>query len=561
MKSFILISLICFLAISSAEYELDIDFPDEFTFDEFAKNDIFSPEVLRELNEELEKTYASNDMERSSGPIVAVINDYVDKLVANLNNFTSTRGLNELELPGISEQFSYKPVLITYTGVLNLTDGILSGISTIVRKGDVKITYDDKQLSILAPVGIRSLSIKYNYVAKLMNIGPKGGITGDVAETTFTFGLGYNLTGHRASLDTFKINKIGSIKLRFSGNILTDWLASLISNITLPFFKGIIRRLLEKNVYGVLEDVVEIINSALEKLFQKSIYCDCYFRLYRTHIFSIMYKYGVLLGLLAACYSLPENKIVKANFQIDLENKFDDEINQKIAYRRGIQGIENVGYFNEFADKLLKKLKEYMNENSMDPFQLPEVMEKFESPISVIPIGGKFMLTNGWMQGLTTIYRSGDITIILKDKSVTISVPVALEYVVINYKYGIKLMNQGPEGSVSGRINKLEFAVNMGYNLTTEKFCLTKFNVRDAGRISVSFDGNKLTDWVLNTVSVITTKVFKRTILDILEGRLGILFETAVDALNENNINITLPISATNASGEYIRYIDTNALK
>ncbi|XP_025831607.1 uncharacterized protein LOC108739762 [Agrilus planipennis] len=269
--SFNLLPLICLFAFSFAENGFEIEFPDKLAFDEFAKNDIFSPEILGEFAEHLEKFYTSSGRvhQANAKSTVAVINDYVDKLLTNLNNFTTSRGLNELDIPGVSEKLEYRSPLslITFTGLLNLTDGKLSGISNIVRTGDVKITYADKHLSILAPLGIRSLSIKYNYIAKIMKLGPRGEIIGDAEGIKFLFRLSYNITVHRFSLDFFEINKIGSIKLYFSKNVLTDWLASLVTNIVLPLFKRIIQTLLNNNVYAILENIVDIINSALANVF------------------------------------------------------------------------------------------------------------------------------------------------------------------------------------------------------------------------------------------------------------------------------------------------------
>lgn len=56
------------------------------------------------------------------------------------------------------------------------------------------------------------------------------------------------------------------IKLKFNGNGLVDWFTNIITDVSTFFLKGIIINLLEKQVHGGFENLIEKINQDIKNI-------------------------------------------------------------------------------------------------------------------------------------------------------------------------------------------------------------------------------------------------------------------------------------------------------
>ncbi|EFA03851.1 uncharacterized protein LOC660232 [Tribolium castaneum] len=254
-----LIATICAYHIQKQDFDVVIDkveysskVPLKYNFRRGALKP--TEEVLLELSKTLDKTKSGTE---------AIINDYADKIFANLHDLM-IHGFDPIEMPDQHSGFNYT-LIITYHGELDLTHGWLSDISTIHRGGDVVVTYSSntKYLEVTVPIAFDDMQFTYDYSAKIMGLGPTGGIEGKIAKLTCEVKIGFDVEAIQASLDEFYITNSGHITFHFNGNVLVDWLLNLLTDVTTILLKEVILLVVEGVVRGGLTSAVDAINDAI----------------------------------------------------------------------------------------------------------------------------------------------------------------------------------------------------------------------------------------------------------------------------------------------------------
>ncbi|XP_026467686.1 uncharacterized protein LOC113371266 [Ctenocephalides felis] len=110
-------------------------------------------------------------------------------------------------------------------------------------------------------LGFDALKFQYQYLARIMNIGPKGQIYANVERTELRFDILLDLEDFTFYLQNFKIGKIGKINVSFKGNPLTDWLVNPVVGVVTGIFKGLITGVVSATVENILEGVLNEINN------------------------------------------------------------------------------------------------------------------------------------------------------------------------------------------------------------------------------------------------------------------------------------------------------------
>ncbi|XP_026466900.1 uncharacterized protein LOC113370448 isoform X1 [Ctenocephalides felis] len=199
--------------------------------------------------------------ESRSEPIAANINDILDTIMDDIGFFFSDKNLDPLAMPDIKEGFSAKPALITYHGELELTNGTLSDLSTVSRAGNATLHYNNKLLRLSLGLKFDSLKLDYKYLAKIMNIGPKGNVVAKIRGTEIFLDVIADLHDFTIYLQHFEVPQLKKIRVHLRGNILTDWLVNALSRVTTTIFRDVIRIVVEKQIAKTIQNVINEINA------------------------------------------------------------------------------------------------------------------------------------------------------------------------------------------------------------------------------------------------------------------------------------------------------------
>lgn len=199
--------------------------------------------------------------------ITSTINNLTDKIMANVDRLMAKQKFDPMAMPQIDKKIEYK-MIITYSGEMELYDGVLTDTSTLHRNGDSIVTYNKnkKYLEVTVPLAFTDLAFSYKYKVNIMHIGPKGKMDGKVMDFRMQVKIGFDYNEYRMFMDGYQVIHSGDISVHFSGQVIYDWLINLMTKASMIACKLVIIQLVQIIVKNTLEHVVDMVNDIIRKI-------------------------------------------------------------------------------------------------------------------------------------------------------------------------------------------------------------------------------------------------------------------------------------------------------
>ncbi|XP_013195348.2 uncharacterized protein LOC106138678 [Amyelois transitella] len=201
----------------------------------------------------------------------ADVNEYVDNTIQLLVPFMKANGLDPMELPEITEGFSVRPILITYSAYLTIHDGYMTGLGNVARTGDQSVNYFAKMLRVRVKLQFSDLEFVFRYLVRVMNTGllrARGGVIGSLNRFVVTVDLLMDFNNDEIHLQEFSLTDIGRLRVRLTGNILTDWLINPVIRVFTLIFDNMIMRIVANNIRSAIQDGIDVINIGVKNIIQ-----------------------------------------------------------------------------------------------------------------------------------------------------------------------------------------------------------------------------------------------------------------------------------------------------
>ncbi|XP_013195347.2 uncharacterized protein LOC106138677 [Amyelois transitella] len=197
----------------------------------------------------------------------ADVNEYVDNTIHMLIPFMRENGLEPMELPEITEGFSVRPILITYSAYLTIHDGYMTGLVNVARSGDQTVNYFAKMLRVRVRLQFTNLEFIFRYLVRVMNsvlMRYTGGIVASLNRFVVTVDLLIDFNNDEIHLQEFSLTDIGRLRVRLTGNILTDWLINPVISVFTFIFDNMIIRIVANNIRSAIQDGIDVINTGVK---------------------------------------------------------------------------------------------------------------------------------------------------------------------------------------------------------------------------------------------------------------------------------------------------------
>ncbi|XP_053601475.1 uncharacterized protein LOC128670108 [Plodia interpunctella] len=202
----------------------------------------------------------------------ADVNEYVDNTIHLLVPFMQENGLDPMEIPEITEGFSVRPILITYSAYLTLHDGYMTGLTNVARSGDQTVNYFAKMLRVRVRLQFTDLEFVFKYLVRVMNsalLRRRGGIIGSLNRFVVTVDFLIDFNNDEVHLQEFSLNDIGRLRVRLTGNILTDWLINPVITVFTLIFDTMIMRIVADNIRSAIQDGIDVVNSGVKTIIEQ----------------------------------------------------------------------------------------------------------------------------------------------------------------------------------------------------------------------------------------------------------------------------------------------------
>lgn len=100
-----------------------------------------------------------SELDFPTAAMSANMNAYMDLVMIQVGPWVLQSGVIPMPLPDITEDIEYSPLLITYTGKLHLTKGILTRLVSVARSGNSVMSYDFNMLRIAMAASVRQIAV------------------------------------------------------------------------------------------------------------------------------------------------------------------------------------------------------------------------------------------------------------------------------------------------------------------------------------------------------------------------------------------------------------------
>ncbi|CAB3237234.1 unnamed protein product [Arctia plantaginis] len=219
------------------------------------------------LSNALQNSNVLKDSRRWDGlGLTATVNDYVDLTLTYVTRFIESQGLDPMPLPDIEEGFEVRPIWVTYSALLRVYDGRMTGLTRVSRYGDQQVSYFAKMLRVRLQLQFSNLEIIYRYIVRVMNIGPSGGITALLERFNVVVDVLIDFNNDEIHLQEFKLTDVGRLRVQLTGNPLVDWLVNPVINVFTRMFNGPIIRAVQTNIRSAVQSQIDVLNGNLQAI-------------------------------------------------------------------------------------------------------------------------------------------------------------------------------------------------------------------------------------------------------------------------------------------------------
>ncbi|XP_038121407.1 uncharacterized protein LOC6054183 [Culex quinquefasciatus] len=203
-----------------------------------------------------------NEVGRSDA-MSANMNNYVDIVMIQIGPWLNEHFI-PIYLPDFVEGFEHRPIIITYHGEIELTNGIFHNIQSVARSGTAMMHYDRKLLRVVLGFNLRQLGFTYDYSAHIMDLGPTGWVDVDIATMTFQTEFVINLSNFYIYKEHFQLTNIGNMNIRFRGNVLLDWMTNIFVGIITSIFNNTITNIVSNSLNEFIQATLDEMNARVQ---------------------------------------------------------------------------------------------------------------------------------------------------------------------------------------------------------------------------------------------------------------------------------------------------------
>lgn len=165
--------------------------------------DAIQPEIQSHFDSQIERLPSQvHDSVKQESALL--FNELLDNV---RNQIRVNPTLDPLSLPDEKERFSQNLLLFKLKGDASLTNGVLTGLSTLARIGDVYVAFEDNKVVYEAEIDFENLAASYDWALSLMDSGPSAKVSLHPNTIKGFLKLTQGLrAGDRLELDTFRVN-------------------------------------------------------------------------------------------------------------------------------------------------------------------------------------------------------------------------------------------------------------------------------------------------------------------------------------------------------------------
>lgn len=202
----------------------------------------------------------------------------------------------------------------------------------------------------------------------------------------------------------------------------------------------------------------------------------------------------------------------------ELENTMIKTLNEKFV---AMKPQPPVSQKTSPLDLAIANTATQIREHGYDPFSAPDYQQNFKGKFLIIRFSGNISLYSGYLNGLSTIHRTGPIQMTFKDNHLVATAELGFENLEGGYKWDATLMRVSRKGGVHFSIRDLNLLLRVTQqNKLNSHPQITELKIVNLQKIVLDMDGLGSFDFLIEFFTNFFTNVFKKQFALITETQL-----------------------------------------
>lgn len=215
MKLVLLVTIFAFFGAIMCENFLVVqDFPTE------------TETLSNENNNALPVALSYNEISEKVKKVAININKFIEVIVTAIR--LGGKGIEPIALPDVTETFSDKILFVNIEGQFLMRNGELHNIKSIAQHGNATLKHHNMKLYINSAFIFDDLNFNYDFISKIVSLGPRGYMYGSVRQMIIETVFVYDILENKLSLNKTSITDKVPIDVRVQVSVVIDWLANPI---------------------------------------------------------------------------------------------------------------------------------------------------------------------------------------------------------------------------------------------------------------------------------------------------------------------------------------------
>jgi len=182
-------------------------------------------------------------------------------------------------------------------------------------------------------------------------------------------------------------------------------------------------------------------------------------------------------------------------------------------------------------DFMLEEFSNEMTAIGLDPHILPPKSHSFEKTTLFVRWHGSFKLYDGYVKGLSTIYRTNDASAQFVNDSLELVVNLGFDELEGGSSWSINFMNLEKTGGLHFQVDSVNLRLILVLSNATQPPEVTELSIDSLGQLTTDIDGLGSFDFLLEFLTNSFVNIFKVQLIELFQSDLRSLLNDHINKI------------------------------
>lgn len=200
-----------------------------------------------------------------------------------------------------------------------------------------------------------------------------------------------------------------------------------------------------------------------------------------------------------------------------------------------LANCQKVVVLNSLVDILINESNRVKLSSGHDRISIPNVIVSFVKKILIVRVQGSFEFTEGWLQHLSTLHRTGNATLTTTPSGVILHLRLGFQNFSLGFDhYEAKVLGIAPTGKLDVTIarNSIDCQISLDFNYSVCASTVKQIIFNQFSGIEVHITGFGILDSIFSKTATLIANLYGNKIKLMMESKVKTAMNTAMTESN-----------------------------